>query len=199
VSSGIWQIPFARDTEGWKKQVLDGWQITYIYTARTGTPFTVYDCTNGFANCIRLLQTTGSLQSTGPDNPTPDPELPNLFTFIDLSSQSSQFGTYVGRADVAAYAAQFGLSGADFGPFPSNMIGRNTFRQPGAWNLDGGVYKNVSLTERYGLQFRAEFYNVFNHANLLVDTANVDVSSTDRVTAFRQGRRQIQLALKFVF
>ena len=67
------------------------------------------------------------------------------------------------------------------------------------WNLDGGVYKNFELTERYGVQLRAEFYNIFNHANLVVDTANVDVSSTDRVTAFRQGRRQVQLAVKFVF
>jgi outer membrane receptor protein involved in Fe transport len=199
VSSGIWQIPFARDTEGWRKQVLDGWQLTYIYTARTGAPFTVFDCTNGFANCIRLLQTSNALSLTGPDNPAPDAELPNLFTFIDLAGQSSQFGSYLGRADVAAYAEQFGLSGADFGPFPTNMTGRNTFRQPGFWNLDGGVYKNFSLTERYGMQFRAEFYNVFNHANLAVDTANVDVSSTDRVTAFRSGRRQVQLAVKFIF
>jgi outer membrane receptor protein involved in Fe transport len=198
ISSGIWDVPFARGTEGWAKHVLDGWQLTYIYTARTGSPFTVFDCTNGFANCIRLLQ-TGALQLEGSDNPAPDAELPNVFTFIDLSSHASQFGSYVGRADVAAYAEQFGLTGADFGPFPSNMTGRNTFRQPGAWNLDGGIYKNFELTERYGMQFRAEFYNVFNHANLLVDTANVDVSSTDRVTAFRQGRRQVQLALKFIF
>ena len=198
VSSGIWEIPFARDTEGWRRHVLDGWQVTYIYTARTGAPFTVFDCTNGFANCIRLLE-TGALQRTGSDNPTPDAELPNLFTFIDLSAHAGQFGSYVGRADVAAFAAQFGLTGADFGPFPSNMTGRNTFRQPGFWNLDGGIYKNVQLTERYGLQLRAEFYNVFNHANLLVDTANVDVSSTDRVTAFRDGRRQVQLAVKFIF
>jgi hypothetical protein len=49
------------------------------------------------------------------------------------------------------------------------------------------------------MQFRAEFYNLFNHANLFVDTANTDVSSTDRVTAFRSGRRQVQLAMKFVF
>jgi hypothetical protein len=105
----------------------------------------------------------------------------------------------VGRADVAAYAAQFGLTGADFGPFPSNMTGRNTFRQPGFWNLDGGIYKNVALTERYGLQLRAEFYNVFNHANLFVDTGSADVSGTDRITAFRDGRRQVQLAVKFIF
>ena len=57
--------------------------------------------------------------------------------------------------------------GGDYGPFPSKMTGRNTFRRPGFWNLDAGVYKNFELTERYGLQFRAEFYNLFNHANIL--------------------------------
>jgi hypothetical protein len=145
---------------------------------------------------------TGPFQHEGSDNPTPDSELPNLFTFIDLSNQLSQVGTFTGgNPAVTAYAETvFGIPlGADYGPFPTNMIGRNTFRQPGVWTVDGGIYKNFELTERYGLQFRAEFYNLFNHANLCVDTGNVDLSSTDRITAFRSGRRQVQLALKFIF
>ena len=86
------------------------------------------------------------------------------------------------------------------------MIGRNTFKSPGFWNLDGGIYKNIELTERYRLQFRAEFYNVFNHANLFVNSGNADISNVfldvpldQIVTASKAGRRQIQLALKFVF
>ena len=88
---------------------------------------------------------------------------------------------------------------SDFAPFPTNMIGRNTFKAPGVWNLDGGIYKNLDLTERYRLQLRAEFYNVFNHANLYVDGNNLDISATDHVTANKFGRRQIQLAVKFIF
>src|SRR5262249_28445637 len=119
----------------------------------------------------------------------PDAITPNQFTYIDLTGQLSQAGSY---ADP--------LTGTnDFGPFPSNMTGRNSFRSPGFWNLDGGLYKNIALNERYSLQFRAEFYNVFNHANLFTNTSDVDISSTDKITAFKDGRRQIQLALKFIF
>ncbi len=78
------------------------------------------------------------------------------------------------------------------------MTARNAFRRPGAWNVDGGVYKNFEITERIGMQFRAEFYNVFNHANLFIDD-NADISSADYITAFKDGRRQVQLALKFIF
>src|SRR6185369_9420410 len=93
VSSGIWDIPFARDTEGVAKYLLDGWQITYIYTARTGSPFTVFDCTTAvFAFCPRL-NNAGGLQLEGFDNPRETPgTTPNSFNFIDLTNQASQIG-----------------------------------------------------------------------------------------------------------
>ena len=204
VSSGIWDIPFAKSADGWEKHVFDGWQITYIFTARTGSPFTVFDCTNGvFVACPRL-STTGGLQTEGSSNPRETPgENPNVFNYIDLTNQLGQIGTATGNAAVNEY---FGLPVGDYGPFPSNMIGRNTFKSPGFWNVDGGVYKNFEFTERYGLQFRAEFYNVFNHANLFVNGGNADISlfnsgvaADEIVTASKAGRRQVQLALKFIF
>jgi hypothetical protein len=202
VSSGIWDIPYAKGLEGPAKYALDGWQITYIFTARTGSPFTVFDCTNGYYKCIRLLN-AGNLQTQGFANPAETKgENPNSFDFIDLTNQLGQAGTFVGgNPAVNAYSASlFGVPvGGDYGPWPTNMTGRNTFRRPGFWNLDGGIYKNIPLSERYGLQFRAEFYNVFNHANLDADIGTVDISSTDTIKAFRSGRRQVQLALKFIF
>ena len=50
------------------------------------------------------------------------------------------------------------------------MTGRNAFRGPGAWNLDAAVNKDFKLTERYGLTFRAEGFNIFNHHNMYTDT-----------------------------
>jgi len=189
ISSGIWEVPFARHTEGVAKYLLDGWQVTYILNARTGTPFSIYDCTNSFNKCVRLLQ-AGDIDRSGAGTSRPDATTPNLYTYIDLTNQQSQVGSYIDP-----------LTGTnDFGPFPSNMTGRNAFRSPGYWNLDGGLYKNVALTERYGLQFRAEFYNLFNHANLFANVATADISGGNTaVTAFKDGRRQIQLALKFIF
>jgi len=208
VTSGIWDIPFANNMEGWKKAVFDGWQITYIYTARTGAPFTVFDCTHGYAYCIRLLN-AGNLQLEGSNNPNPDPNVPNQFNLIDLSNQAAQVGGFYGpggphSAINAPYQNAHGYSGgfypgADYGPFPDNMTGRNQFRGPGFWNLDGGIYKTVDLTEGTSVQFRFEFFNLFNHANLFVNYGTADAASNTFVTASRAGRRDIQLAVKFIF
>ncbi|HEU5237934.1 MAG TPA: hypothetical protein VFU37_12430, partial [Pyrinomonadaceae bacterium] len=82
---------------------------------------------------------------------------------------------------------------------------------PGFWNFDMGLYKTFSLTERYKLQLRGEFYNIFNHANLYVNPASLDIEGGGNVTAcracgatltgvpFATDRRNVQLALKFIF
>jgi len=43
---------------------------------------------------------------------------------------------------------------------------QNFLRGAGAWNLDAAMQKNVKIAERFGLQFRAEGFNVFNHHDL---------------------------------
>ena len=40
---------------------------------------------------------------------------------------------------------------------------RDVARGPGAWQIDMGIGKRIPLTERASLQFRAEFFNIFNH------------------------------------
>ena len=49
------------------------------------------------------------------------------------------------------------------------MTGRNGFRAPGAWNDDLSISKSFRLTERFGLEFRAEAFNIFNHHNFYVN------------------------------
>jgi hypothetical protein len=78
------------------------------------------------------------------------------------------------------------------------MTGRNAFTGPGFWNLDTGLYKKIHFTERYTLQLRAEVFNLLNHANLFTDYSSNDVSSGN-VLASRDGRRNVQLAVKFLF
>ena len=46
-------------------------------------------------------------------------------------------------------------------------------RGPGAWNIDAAVQKNFKITERFGLQFRAEGFNVINHHDLFVNTGTL--------------------------
>ena len=124
---------------------------------------------------------------------------PNLFSYLDLTSQAAGIGSYAN--------AITGFS--DFGPYPSNMSARNMFRQPGAWDFTLGTYKSFKLPkEGTSLQFRAEFYNIFNHSNLYADVTSADISAkTGFIPAYYGGkagttaveRRNIQFALKFLF
>jgi hypothetical protein len=58
------------------------------------------------------------------------------------------------------------------------MTSRNAFVGQGAWNIDAAVAKNFRLTERVGMDFRAEGFDVLNHHNLYVNEAALSVSNT---------------------
>ena len=120
---------------GFMHHALGGWTVSGVFTARTGSPFTVFDCTNAaFEVCARLVPTGGITFKT-PKSPQPADTAPNVFKMIDLSNQTP--GNYAN--------ALLGIS--EFGPFPDNMLGRNVFRGPGLWNLDFAVFKNIRITE----------------------------------------------------
>jgi len=193
-----WDLPFEKGSHGWQHHALGGWTVTGTFIARTGLPFTVYDCTFAITVCLRA-EMNGPISLTGSGNPTPVAGSPNTFTFINASGlQTGVFQNPNGF-------------GYEEGPYPTDMGRRNIFRGPGFWNLDFGLYKNFHVTERYTLQLRSEFYNVFNHANLYVNPSSLDVEGGGNVTScracgatltgipFATDRRNIQLALKFIF
>ena len=97
-------------------------------------------------------------------------------------------------------------------------FGRNVMRGFGETQLDFGIHRKFNFTERVGLQFQAEFFNIFNHPNF----GSVDGYLGDYPGAFGQatstlahslgsetvgfnplyqvgGPRSIQLALKLIF
>jgi outer membrane receptor protein involved in Fe transport len=191
-----WAIPYGKSYKGAARQLLDGWSLNGIVIARTGTPFSVYDCTNAnFTTCARMsLFTTQQFSGKGTNNP--EPGQPNRFRIIDLTAN----GTCLSLDPSCAYVDGFTpFGGGELGPFPANMSKRNAFRGPGLWNVDMALYKTFRLGERYKLQFRSEFYNILNHANLFVNGSEADISSSNFVTAHKDGRRDIQLAVKFIF
>ena len=155
VLAPIWQTPWFKDQKGWG-QAFGGWSLSGIFTARAGTPFSAFDYTynlNGYAGVPRIVPSTpvtgykaGSGTAIGPN------------TF--------ELGVIPGANDLAPFNTTLGID--DFGPFPANMLGRNAFRGPGAWNLDAGLQKGFKLTERFGLNFRAEGFDIFNHHNMYV-------------------------------
>ena len=185
VTSGIWVLPFARNASGLTRALASDWQLNWILTARTGYPFTLWDCTNGLALCMRAQDPTGmDLKATS----GPATANPNEFVLLDLTPLLPYAGGYVHP-----------LTGnSDFGPYPADMVKRDSVRGPGYWNVDFGLSKRVRFGTR-AVQFRAEAYNLLNHANLFANTNTADVSSFTEITGFRQGNRRVQLGVKFEF
>lgn len=193
--SAIWAIPYAKNMSGPLKYVLDGWELAPIITASTGTPFTIWDCTDAFFQVCGRLVAIGPVDRKGVDDPA-DSGSPATFNY--LSIPNSSIGSYVNPV----------TQNVEFGPFPANMTPRNFFRAPGQWNVNLGIYKTTKITERISVQYRAEFFNAFNHANadILGSSAEVDNSlggvgatGSQIMETQKDGRRQIQMALKIIF
>jgi outer membrane receptor protein involved in Fe transport len=182
--SGIWQIPIFKGNS-LRDKILGGWELDPIFTARTGNPFTLYDCGNALSYCPRAF-VDGAVPTSGQTN-VASANGPDNFNYLDFAKLkvASWFDPKTGISDV--------------GTFPNNMVGRNTVRAPGIWNLDLGIYKTTRLSERFKLQLRLELYNAFNHANFYVYGVDTDVASYGFVDGFRDGHRNIQLAAKFIF
>jgi hypothetical protein len=62
--------------------------------------------------------------------------------------------------------------------------GRNFGRAPSFWNLDAGLLKSFTVTERVKAQFRAELFNVLNHSNFASPLAASSGSPTITSTLF---------------
>ena len=113
---------------------------------------------------------------------------PNAFVYLDLANQAAGIGSYANP-----------LTGtSDFGPFPSNMDARNSFRLPGMWNADAIFSKRFSLAGARGLQVRVETYNLFNHAIFNVPGSTFGNADFRVVSSARPGRT-VQLAARLSF
>jgi hypothetical protein len=186
--SAVWDIPFARNLNNKAKYFLNGWQIAPIFTARTGAPYTMFDSTNVYLHTYPRAMFSGPAPKMNNVPLTPT-AVPNVNVWVDLTRLPIDHSWYNPL-----------INTSDFGPYPATMSGRNVFRTPGAYNIDFGLYKTTKIGERVSAQLRLETYNTLNHANLSVNTGDVDVGGgIDQITASRFGNRNVQLALKLIF
>jgi hypothetical protein len=138
-----------------------GWQTNGVFSAYSGTPFTV------FANAGTSLNAPGSSQTADWVAPLIklDQKGPNSQFYAATSWRDPNFGR-------PANVFRFGTSG------------RNAYRGPGFWRLDASVFKNFSITERWVLQFKAEGYNVTNTPRFGNPNANVSSATIDSAGNF---------------
>jgi Carboxypeptidase regulatory-like domain len=185
-SSSIYQLPFGRGRKylnhGWTSAILGGWNLSGIGTARTGLPLTV---------------TISRSASALPDGNSTSPQRPNVVPGVSLTPPNGQ--TTHNWINPAAFS------------IPANgtwgNAGRNLVRAPGIWQIDTALLKHNQLTERVGLDFRAEAFNLFNRAQFGLPNTNLSaLGSFGQITqplnpgATGTGTpRQFQLMLRLIF
>jgi hypothetical protein len=159
----IWQTPwFSKSGSLLERQALGGWSLSGIFTARGGVPFSIYDYTfdETYYTVPRLEPATPFSSYSVKKNPTPSGQA-NLFYGLAIPASKA----------TAPYSSTLGIS--DFGPFPLDMMRRNSLRGPGAWNVDAALHKTFPIRERLNLEFSAEGINVLNHHNYYVNTTTL--------------------------
>jgi hypothetical protein len=181
VLSYQWSLPWLREGHGWYQQVFGNWQVNGIVTAMTGTPFTVFDG-NDFSVQGSAPEISGFFSNrpnvVAGQNPNDGPKTtsawlnPNAFQRItqDPNSPVQQFGS----------------------------AGRNIAQGPGYTDFDFSLFKNIRLKESKELQFRAEFFNIFNHTNFNLPDSDMNSPTFNQILE-AQPPRLIQFALKFAF
>jgi hypothetical protein len=160
VVSPVWDLPWFKSGSSWTNRLLGGWTFSGLFTARSGTPFTVYDFSNNYNDCT----------------------IPRLTPATPISNYHVGSRQNIGTNEYAAMTLPLPASFApldptlgidDYGPFPRNMTHRNAFTGPGAWNVDLAVSKRIKVSERVGLELRAEGFDALNHHNYYVNTASL--------------------------
>jgi hypothetical protein len=83
---------------------------------------------------------------------------------------------------------------------------RNSVIGPGQTNLDLSLFKGLSLGESRNMEFRAEFFNILNHANfgnpglkIFTSAAGAISPTAGAISSMNGTPRQIQFALKYTF
>ena len=174
--SYIYYLPYMRGSRGVVASIVKDWQMSGIVAMQSGLPLRV---TSG------LGLDWGGVGILGTSAASPRPDL--------ISSANADAPHTIAKwFNTQAFAA------VPTGEVRMGNAGATTVNGPGAWRLDTSVFRNVKLTERFGLQLRFESFNTLNHTNYLGISTSLGASNFGQVTSAREPRR-IQLGAKLVF
>ena len=154
VQTLLYDIPFAKRMTGVGKAVLDGWQISTITTVQSGFPAPVsygVDTTG-----TGIVSRADMLAGVSGNLPSGDRSWTRWFNTSAFAYQYNGVPFY-GR----------------FGSAPRT----DNIRLPGLINADFSVNKMVRFKERRSFDFRAEFFNLFNHYNPDPQTVDLGIRS----------------------
>src|SRR6266403_1425817 len=175
------------------KLLTKGWELLSISTITSGSPFTGYS----------------GIQQTGAG--TIGADRPDQIGIPDLSSAGSTTrprNDYFGRGvnNASLFSIPIGVAGGT-GPNSGRFgtVGRNTLRGPAYYDFDFALIKTTPLghrgsgLERADLQFRGEFFNLFNIVNMGLPANIIEGTGFGMISKTTGTSRQVQFSLKLIY
>lgn len=173
VFSYLYELPFFRNRKGVLRQTFGGWQLAGINRIQTGGPFSV------------MTGTDASLTGVGFDRP-------NLVGNAVIPGDRSKADQIARWFDTSAFARN--------APGQYGNAGRNILRGPGGFSWDISAQKKFNIIgEHQKLEFRADFFNIVNHASLNNPAASLNSPQSVGRISGSQGGRVLQMALRYEY
>jgi len=155
INAFAYNLPFGRGGSVFKTsnkiadELISGWTLSAITNLTTGEPFTVLINTNQDYSGFNQFVDRASYVCSGP---------------IQIN-EGSRLNFFNKACFAPAYAGQIGNTG------------RNAFYGPGLIDVDTSLAKTFKITEKIGFSLRGDFFNVLNHTNFALTSANRTESS----------------------
>lgn len=179
--SWVYDIP----TGGMTNQFVTGWQLSSFAQVQSGAPFSIITGEPEARNASALQsldEGSGGLFRLGFGRPS--------------VASGATVGTITSTGDKTVAFTTAGL----ISPLGYNgNLGRNVFRADGQKRFDMAISKTTRITERYRIEFRTEFFNLFNNVNFALPVNDLQDSSAGEIENTIGGPRVIQFGLRFVF
>jgi hypothetical protein len=170
--SAVYAIP-GLNKAAWTSAVTKNWQFSTLYQVQTGFPFT-----------ISVFGDTANSGTVLGENP-----------IRANTTGQPVFGPGTHTASAWFNSAAFATPAA----FTFGNVGRNSVYGPGLQTWDFALARDFSLTERAKFQFRGEFFNALNHANLGTPDRFVNTPQFGTITQPTTPGREVQLSARLSF
>jgi hypothetical protein len=183
-----YDLPFGTNHQGLMKYLAEGWNLSGVTTVQDGTPLTFTDTKGG---SIYGISTSRAEMCPGA---TYQSAITSGGTEARLGGVSGGPGYFNINAFCTADLPQIG-NGTGYG-----NSGIGILQGPGQFNFDFSAIKNTRFREKHVVQFRAEFFNFFNHPQFAAPATAVSSAATfGLITGTTVNPRVVQFALKYNF
>jgi len=184
VLSAVYALPSPRNPRSFTGELLGGWQLGSVATFQNGQLLTITE-----TNANNVFGITSDRAQINPG-----------CTYSQLVTPGSTTQNINNFFNKSCFPNAFPIIGDDGKGTTFGNSGVGIVRGPGQSNIDFSVIKRFPLAvERLRLEFRAEFFNILNHANFSNPTLSENSAAFGRILTTNVNPRVSQLALKLSF